>query len=216
VLAAAGRGRRAGLDIPKQFHELAGRPLLLWSLDALAAAGCRPIVVAVPPGAAADASEILGRREDVITVEGARTRQGSVLRALEHLATERVVVHDAVRPFISAVDVARVVDALRDADAAILAVPVDETLKRVDRGRVTATVARSELWRAQTPQAFKTEVLRAAHERARAEGIDATDDAALVEHHGGRIVVVEGRRDNLKLAYPEDFEIAECILRGRG
>jgi 2-C-methyl-D-erythritol 4-phosphate cytidylyltransferase len=153
--------------------------------------------------------------ERVVIAAGGSSRRASVARALEHVRSRTVVVHDAARPFVSPRAVAAVVSALEDADGAITALPVDETLKRVEDRRVLDTIDRSSLWRAQTPQAFRAGSLRAAHERAAAEGFEATDDAQLLERYGGTITVVQGTRENLKLTYPEDFVLAEAMARAR-
>jgi 2-C-methyl-D-erythritol 4-phosphate cytidylyltransferase len=212
MIAAGGRGRRTGSATLKQFQVLGGRPLITWSVDILVAFGCAPIVVVVPGDVLEQARAILEGRMVVLT-EGGESRQASVARGLALVSGARVVVHDAARPFLTAGDVHRVVDALEHADGAALALPVDETLKRVDDHMVLETVDRSRLWRAQTPQAFRTGVLRAAHRRAAEEGYAATDDAQLIERYGGDVVVVEGSRTNLKLTYPEDLALAEAILR---
>jgi len=125
---------------------------------------------------------------------------------------DAILVHDAVRPLATPELAARVLAAVAGgADGAVPSVPVVDTLKRVDGSRVTATVDRSELVAVQTPQAFRTEVLRRAH----AAGGDATDDAGLVEAAGGTVVVVEGERDNLKVTWPEDLAVAEALLAAR-
>lgn len=134
---------------------------------------------------------------------------------LRSVTTETVVVHDAVRPAITPALIGRVLSALRDADAVIAAVPVDETIKRVMGSEVTSTVDRSDLWRAQTPQAFRTDVLKSAHEHAERDRLEFTDDAQIVEHYGGRVLICPGERTNLKVTWPADFEIAESLLRAR-
>jgi 2-C-methyl-D-erythritol 4-phosphate cytidylyltransferase/2-C-methyl-D-erythritol 2,4-cyclodiphosphate synthase len=199
--------------ILKQLRHLGGRVLIAYSLDALSDAGCEPIVVVVPSGSEEDFAPLSGW-VGVRVVTGGVTRQQSVARGLEVVTTERVVVHDAVRPFVTAVDVRRAAAALEQADGAVTAVPVDETLKRVEDGQIIETVDRSGLWRAQTPQAFRVDVLRAAHERAAAGSVAAGDDSVLVERYGGKVVVVRGSRRNLKLTFPEDFALAEAMMRG--
>jgi 2-C-methyl-D-erythritol 4-phosphate cytidylyltransferase len=148
-------------------------------------------------------------------VVGGDTRQQSVANGLAHITARTVVVHDAARPLVTPRLIERVVAALEDVDGAIAAVPVGETVKRAEAGHVTATIDRSALWLAQTPQAFRTEVLAAAHERASADGFLSTDDAQLVERYGGRVAVVESSPANLKITYADDFVIAEAILAGR-
>jgi 2-C-methyl-D-erythritol 4-phosphate cytidylyltransferase/2-C-methyl-D-erythritol 2,4-cyclodiphosphate synthase len=195
---------------------LAGRPLIGWSIDLFRTAGCSPIVLVVPPGIPeAVLTPTIGSATDVLVAEGADTRQGSVTNGLALAASERVVVHDAARPFATPELVLRSLAALEGYDGAVVAVPLADTLKRVDGRRVLETVPRAGLWRAQTPQAFRTEALQTAHERAAAEGFDATDDAQLVERYGGTVAVVEGSSSNIKLTYPEDFVFAEALLAAR-
>lgn len=212
ILAAAGSGERFGSL--KQFHALAGKPLLSWSVDALRSAGCSPVIVVVPPEQTERARSQVGATE-VVLVPGAEVRQRSVRAGLAHVHSDLVVVHDAARPFVSPELVVRVMAAVTEAEGAIAAVPVDETIKRVEDSRVTETVDRARLWRAQTPQAFRTEALRTAHERAESEGHLATDDAELVERYGGTIAIVDGSRSNLKITFPEDLELAEAIAEAR-
>lgn len=125
----------------------------------------------------------------------------------------RVVVHDAARPLAGRDLVRSVLDALDDADACVPAVPVGETLKRVEDGRVADTISRDRLVVAQTPQAFQSERLMDAHRRAQAEGVEATDDAELIERYGGLVIVVEGSRRNLKLTFRDDIAVAEAMIR---
>ena len=131
---------------------------------------------------------------------------------LEGIESEHVVIHDGARPLASTSLVHRVVEALSHHEAAVAAIPLDETVKLVSGEDVVTTIDRSGLWAVQTPQAFLTSVLRAAHERAIADEYTATDDAGLVERYGGRVCVVRGARTNIKLTYPEDFELAEALL----
>ena len=150
---------------------------------------------------------------EVDVVEGGETRQDSVGNGLAHVATSRVVVHDAARPFFEQEIVDATLRALDEADAAVPVLPIPETVKKVDGSFVSVTVDRSDLALAQTPQAFRTDVLRAAHTRARAEGFVGTDDAQLVERYGGDVAVVPGSRRNIKVTYPEDFALAEAMMR---
>ena len=211
IVAAGGRGERARGARLKQFQKLGGRPLISHSLDVLAEAGCDPIIVVVPEDSLAAATRLLGG--GVTLVAGGASRRESVRNGLSHVTTEHVVVHDAVRPFVSSRMIECTLASLADADGAIVATPLDETLKRVEGDTVEETVSRAHLWLVQTPQSFRSEALRSAHDRAAAEGLEATDDASLIERYGGRVVVVHGSRANIKLTYPEDFTIAEAILR---
>ena len=224
IVAAGGRGERArgGLGRTagrkrgatlKQFQELGGRPLIAWSLDVIVTAGCEPIVVVVPPESIPEARSLLG--DGVVVVAGGASRQESVRNGLAQVSTVNVVVHDAARPFVTPEMIERTVASLEDAEGAIVATPLDETLKRVEGDLVADTVTRAHLWRVQTPQSFRTQVLKDAHDKAADEGFEVTDDASLVERYGGRVVVVHGTRANIKLTYPEDFVIAEAMIKGR-
>jgi len=220
LIVAAGSGERLGVGRPKALVELAGRPMLDWSLQALAASPeIEQVVVALPVGSGLP--QVSG--EGVIGVEGGATRSESVRCALE-VAQEgdTVLVHDAARPLLTPAIVRQVLAALAadaDADAAIAAAPVTDTIKRVaDHGGVLETLDRSSLWAVQTPQVFRREALeRALAQPAEVLG-EATDDAWLVERAGGRVVVASVAAENLKVTTPLDLEIAGELLwrRARG
>jgi 2-C-methyl-D-erythritol 4-phosphate cytidylyltransferase len=217
LIVAAGSGERLGAGRPKALVELAGRPMLDWSLRALAASPeIEQVVVALPAGAGLP--ELSGER--VIGVEGGATRSESVRCALE-IAQEGdpVLVHDAARPLLTPAIVRQVIVALAadvDADAAIAAAPVTDTIKRVaDHGGVLETLDRSSLWAVQTPQVFRREALeRALAQPAEVLG-EATDDAWLIERAGGRVVVAPVAAENLKVTTPLDLEIAAELLSRR-
>lgn len=213
ILAAGGRGERAATL--KQFRALGGRPLICWSLDVLAEAGCDPLVVVAPFDQIDTARQAVGRR-DIVCVAGGATRSESVRSGLARIEAKFVTIHDAARPFATVDMVRGTTEALKSADGAVVGLPMDETLKRAGDEAVIETVDRTNLWRVQTPQSFRTDVLKQAHEEAAAAGLAATDDAQLVERVGGRVVIVPGSRLNLKLTYPEDFALAEAILATRG
>lgn len=203
VVVAAGRADRFGRA--KQYEPLGGRRVLDWSLDA-ARSACDGLVLVVPETAAERAEAAA----DVV-VTGASTRSGSVRRGLAAVPVDAqvVVVHDAARPLAGASLFRSSVEAVREgADGALCALPVGDTLKRVEGTLVVETVERRGLWAVQTPQAFRAPVLRRAH----AAESDATDDGALVEALGGRVVVVEGDPRNLKLTRPGDLVVAEALL----
>jgi 2-C-methyl-D-erythritol 4-phosphate cytidylyltransferase len=194
IVVAAGTGQRFGR--PKQFEMLGDRRVVDWSVD-VARAASDGVVVVLPPGHGG--------------VEGGTTRSESVRNGLARVpdGADIVCVHDAARPFASSTLFTRVIAAVEEgADAAIPALAVADTIKEIDTdGVVVRTHQRDRLVAVQTPQAFRAATLRAAHER----GGDATDDAALVEAIGGRVVVVEGDPENRKLTVPDDLEWA----RGR-
>ena len=206
IVVAGGRGSRYGRA--KQLDELAGRALIDWAVDALRPV-CAGVVAVLEPGLVDGAA--VGA--DVV-VAGGETRAASVRAGLAAVPGDAqvILVHDAVRPLATPALAARVLAAVEGgADGAVPAVPVVDTLKRVDGPTVVATVDRSDLVGVQTPQGFRADVLRRAH----AGGGDATDDAGLVEAAGGTVVVVEGERDNLKVTWPEDLAVAEALLAAR-
>jgi 2-C-methyl-D-erythritol 4-phosphate cytidylyltransferase len=176
-------------------------------------AGCAPIVVVLPVDALDEGKARIGAANEVIITAGGDTRQQSVARGLAYVDTEKVVVHDAARPFATDAMVRAVLEELREVDAAITAIPVSDTVKRASEGTVENTVRREDLYLSQTPQAFNTEVLRLAHRRAEEEGYSASDDAELVERYGGKVRFVPGSRLNLKITSAADFQLAESIAR---
>ena len=183
----------------------------------LAEAGCDPLVVVAPKEDADRTRSLLSELPgdlSFVVVDGGSTRQASVANGLTQVDSEVVLVHDAARPFAPVQLALEVLKAIEAAEGAIPAVPVDETIKRVDGRSVVETIDRSMLCRVQTPQAFRTVALADAHRRSRSDGFDATDDAQLIENYGGRVVVVRGTRTNIKLTYPEDFDLAEAIAGG--
>jgi len=214
VVAAAGSGERLGAGGPKAFVPLAGRAMVEWSIAALrAAAGVRSIVVACPPG---HVHELGGR--DLGVVEGGAARSQSVANALEAVGTDLVVVHDAARPLLTPQLVEGVVGTLAadpEADGAIAATPVVDTIKRAADRVVGATVDRASLWAAQTPQAFRVEALRRALAGDPGLVAAATDEAMLVEAAGGRVLIHPAPPGNLKVTTPTDLKLAELLLAER-
>jgi 2-C-methyl-D-erythritol 4-phosphate cytidylyltransferase len=213
IVVAGGAGTRFGQ--PKQFADLAGRPVVEWSVRA-----CRSVcdtVVLVLPAGHLDLARSAGLYCADLVVAGGPTRADSVRSGLRAVPADAdvVVVHDAARPLARAELFSRVLGALDDgAPAAVCPVAVTDTVKRVrpsGAGQVVAeTLRREELVSVQTPQAFRADVLRRAHEGAP----DATDDAALVEAAGGTVVVVAGDPDNLKLTTPADLARAVLLVGG--
>ncbi len=210
ILVAAGSGSRFGGETPKQFLSLAGKPVIRHAAEALL-----PHVTALQPvGDAAPISAALAGLDIMPPVPGGATRQASVAAGLEALAAfapDVVLVHDAARPVLPAGTVPALLEALRTHDGAIPAVPVADTLKRVAGGRITGTVPRDGLFRAQTPQAFRYALLRSLH----ANGDPAaTDDASLLEAAGHPVAIVPGAEDNIKLTYAEDQVRLERAMLG--
>jgi 2-C-methyl-D-erythritol 4-phosphate cytidylyltransferase len=211
VIAAAGSGERLGAGGPKVFVELAGRPLLDWSLDAFrAASSIAEIVVAAPPG---DEDAVAER--GVLAVAGGEHRSESVANAVELCGEEIVVVHDAARPLVSPDLIDAVVDRLasdQEAAGVIAAAPVTDTIKHVSAaGEVQRTLDRDGLWAVQTPQAFRAGALREALSDLESLA-EATDDAMLVERRGGRVLVHPSPPENIKVTTPLDLRVAELLL----
>ena len=209
IITAAGRGLRAGGDLPKQWQILAGRPVVAHALAAFA--GMARVLVVHPE----DRGLAEGLGLDVLIVEGGASRAQSVRNALEALAgrgISRVLIHDGARPLVSEAVIAAVIAALDQAEGAAPALAVSDALWRGAAGLVAGTVAREGLFRAQTPQGFRFDAILAAH---RAHPGEAADDVAVARAHGLDVVIVAGDEDNLKLTFPGDFAKAEAILKGR-
>jgi 2-C-methyl-D-erythritol 4-phosphate cytidylyltransferase/2-C-methyl-D-erythritol 2,4-cyclodiphosphate synthase len=207
ILVAGGSGQRAGG--PKQWRPLAGRPLLRWAAEGLLG-GVERLVAVVPAGEEARGRDALAGLPVEAVVAGGATRTASVAAGLQALAPDPprvVLVHDAARPFVGRRHIARLLEALEEADGAVPALPVADTLKRGANGLVVETASREGLYRAQTPQAFRWEAVVAAYRGAD----EASDDAALVERAGGRVALVPGDPLLFKLTYPEDFAMAEAL-----
>ena len=222
IVVAAGGGQRLGQSIEKPYVELEGRPLVWHCLKTLDGPGLfdQRIVVVAPGSEARFRGDILARfplEHAVEIVTGGESRQESVYRGLAAVSEEidLVAIHDGARPLIDEDTVRATFGACQGVDGALVALPVHDALKRVEGDLVVEDVARAGLWRAQTPQTFWTKVIRAAHEAARAEGIEALDDAALVTRRGGRVRVIQGTKINLKITVPEDLRLAALLLRVR-
>jgi 2-C-methyl-D-erythritol 4-phosphate cytidylyltransferase/2-C-methyl-D-erythritol 2,4-cyclodiphosphate synthase len=214
VVVAAGSGSRAGE--PKQWRLLGGRAVVRWSVEALLAAGAGRIAVVIPPGEDNRAQAALAGLDRVILVSGGAARIDSVRNGLEALADrapEAVLVHDAARPFVTVAHVRRLIEALNEADGALPALAVADTLKRAADGKVTQTVPREGLWRAQTPQAFRWAALIDAY-AAWPTNAEPTDDASMVERAGGVVRLIPGDPRLMKLTYPEDFAMADSLAGG--
>ena len=223
IIAAAGLGTRMQQDTPKTYLQLAGKPILIHTLEVFEKVpDVNEVLVVVHP------EDLEFCQEEVIDayplkkvlrlVPGGKERQDSVYNALKVLKKEDaeldvILVHDGVRPLVDPAQVRKVVAAARRHGAAILGIPCQDTLKRVNsKGIVVDTVDREELWQVQTPQAFQAALLWRAYQEAMNRGFYATDEAALVEALGETVVVVPGTCLNLKITTPDDLKMAEAIL----
>ncbi|WP_354297831.1 bifunctional 2-C-methyl-D-erythritol 4-phosphate cytidylyltransferase/2-C-methyl-D-erythritol 2,4-cyclodiphosphate synthase [Phenylobacterium koreense] len=213
VIVAAGASTRAGPGAPKPWRSLGGRPVISWSIQALATAGAQEIVVVTTADRLEPTNGLLVGTPGARAVIGGATRAKSVQAGLSELVSDAqtpVLVHDAARPFVKPTHVTALLTALIENDGAAPAVPVADTLKR-GGPTVTGTVSRENLWRVQTPQAFRLGYLRDAYEAWPADE-EPTDDASVVEHFGGRVFLTPGDPMLMKLTYPEDFEMAERLI----
>jgi 2-C-methyl-D-erythritol 4-phosphate cytidylyltransferase len=213
LIPAAGSGTRLGGEL-KQFRRLGGRPLVVQSLLAFQRhPEVSHLVVAVPDDHLAYLEQevrMAGITKPVDVVKGGETRQNSVAAALGilPLSVQTVLVHDAVRPFIHAREISAVLEGVRKYGAAALAIPVTDTLRRVDKDCYGETVSRAGLYRMQTPQGFRRSIFEEAHREAARRNIHATDDVALVMELGFPVHMVEGSSANFKITTADDWELA--------
>lgn len=226
ILPAAGLGTRMGAGAPKQFLELDGVPILILTLRRIAAC---PLVTSIIIASRADEiprlESLIGKEkfpQPVRVVKGGDTRQESVGQALQTVPddTDLILVHDAVRPFVTTDQIARVIEEARRCKAAILGIPAMDTVKEVKRASlpedvalITATVPRERVVLAQTPQVFEAKLLKEAFAQAMAEGINASDEAGLIEKLGHDVHVVLGAERNLKITKPSDMDLARFYLQ---
>lgn len=213
VIVAAGASTRAGPGAPKPWRTLGGRPILTWSVEALAKAGAVEIAVVVAADRLEAAAALLVEYPAAKAVVGGANRAQSVQRglaALESPADAPVLIHDAARPFVSSVHIQVLLSALADHDGAVPALPVADTLKR-GGPTISETVSREGLWRVQTPQAFRLGLLREAYAAWPADA-EPTDDASVVERLGKSVAMTAGDPLLMKLTYPEDFAMAERFV----
>ena len=220
IIAAAGRGTRLGGERAKQFLELAGKPVIIHTLEKFErCAEIQEVIVVLPAGDAADFLAQAGRyglRKLARVVAGGATRAESVrcgLQAVRAATAGVVAVHDGVRPFVTPEEIGRTVRAAEEFGAAILAAPAVDTIKEVEEDGVVRTLERARLRRALTPQCFRYELLRRAYEQQAELVAAATDDSSLVEALGAPVRVVEGDARNIKITRPEDVALAEILLK---
>lgn len=218
IIAAAGAGRRMKADRPKQLFLLHNTPILIYTIRKFDA--CRVVdnvIVAAPRESVDEIRSLVseaGFSKPISVIQGGDRRQDSVAMALQHLSPEVtvVLVHDAVRPFVSVEEIEAVVQKAEEHGAAILAVPIVDTVKQVEKDLVDATLAREHLVLAQTPQAFRIEILREAFEGAKKDEYYGTDESSLVERLGRPVSIVRGSERNIKITRPTDLVLARVLL----
>lgn len=217
IVLAAGQGKRMKAGRNKQFLTIQNVPLIIHTLQKFEQdPWCSGIVLVVNKKEVAIFEELLTeypiQKVQSLTV-GGDERQHSVYNGLKSLKqAQMVLIHDGARPFVQQNTIHELVEKAASDKAAVLAVPVKDTIKRVEQGTVIETVERSSLWAIQTPQAFLFDVVMDAHEKAKTNEYLGTDDASLVEKAGQKVSIVEGNYDNIKLTTPEDLLYAEAIL----
>ncbi len=220
IVVGAGEGQRMSGRGRKQFAKIGGKPLMAYTIEIFEASpAVDHIVIVVPRDSVEFAKEEIveacsfKKVRDV--VYGGETRQQSVQAGLKMLKdkTRWVIIHDGVRPLVSEIMIKRVLDAAQNTGAAISGVAARETIKQVESGQIVGTLDRRLLWLAQTPQCFRYDIITSAHKRAAGDRFAATDDAALVEKYGTKVVVAVGSYSNLKITSPEDLPLFEYFLK---
>ncbi len=220
IIAAAGQGVRMGGSKPKQFCEIGAKPILVYTLEKFC--HCQlvdRIIIVVPERWTSLVQDNILKRwpisKNYQVIAGGATRQDSVFRALQFVAErdEIIVIHDAVRPLLSLNLLNEVIAKGRETGAAVVAVPAYDSIKIVADSQIQHTISRDSAWLIQTPQVFHRDIIVTAYRQAYQHGISATDDSALVELLGQPVSVVTGSRQNFKITTPEDFELAELLLK---
>lgn len=221
VIPAAGQGKRMKAGRNKQFIDLMGSPVIVRTLRVFDEhPNCQKIILAVSKEDRHLFLETLGKESfstPIHIVNGGVERQQSVyegIKAVHHI--DMVLIHDGARPFITHTQINRLIKEAASGGAAVVAVPVKDTIKRVKDHTVIETIDRASLWAVQTPQAFRLSLIMEAHCRAEKEGWVATDDASLVEKIGTKVSIVEGSYTNIKLTTPDDLLVAKAIIEAEG
>ncbi|MBA2876787.1 2-C-methyl-D-erythritol 4-phosphate cytidylyltransferase [Thermaerobacillus caldiproteolyticus] len=217
VIPAAGQGKRMKAGMNKQFIELHHQPIIVHTLKVFEQDDwCQGIIVVINEAEREQFHTLFEQfpiKKVVSMVSGGAERQHSVYNGLKAVKnSEIVLIHDGARPFITMEKIHELVKEAEEHGAAILAVPMKDTVKRAFDGFVAETVERSSLWAVQTPQAFRISLVLEAHEQARKDGYVGTDDASLVERMGKKVKIIEGDYRNIKLTTPDDLLFAEAIL----
>ena len=215
IIMAGGSGDRFGREGGKQLVEIAGKPMLTWSAESFDAVGDVGLIIVVCPEERHE--EYLKHAIDpfpfvtpIVVAPAGPTRQESAFSGLEYVPDEfeYVAMHDGARPLVTPETIAHTINVVKgnpDCDGAIVAMRAVDTLKVVEDGVIAGTPDRNVFWQAQTPQVFRTGIIRRAHAAALSDGFVGTDDSSLIERLGGRVLVVQGSRDNFKLTNPDDY-----------
>lgn len=222
IIPAAGQGKRMGAGKNKQFLQIGNKPLIIQTIEAFAEdEWCKQIILVGNEKELDDMHYLVdqfGLIKPIIIIAGGKERQQSVYHGIKVLDDKEqiVLIHDGARPFITQEIIHEVVLKADETGAAIVAVPVKDTIKKVEQQVVVETLERSGLWAVQTPQAFRLSIVKAAHDKAEANGLNGTDDASLVEMAGQAVHIVQGSYFNIKITTPEDLVLAEAIIKSEG
>jgi len=218
IIAAAGFGRRMKADRPKQLLALNGIPIIIHTIRKFDISRVIDyIIVTAPRESVMEVNELVKSadfQKPVIVVQGGERRQDSVASGLNHLqpGTDIVAVHDGVRPFVSTDDIENAVRQAERTGAVVLAVPIVDTVKQVEKDVIESTLTREHLVLAQTPQVFRTEILKQAFDRATKDEYYGTDESSLVERLGHPVAIVRGSERNIKITRPSDLSLARAFL----
>lgn len=219
IIVAAGEGKRFGGNVPKQFLEISGKPLIIHTIERFEDCSEIDQIVLVLPAAQTESflssSKKYNLKKIKNVIAGGKARAESVwngLSAIDSESAEIVAVHDGARPLVTVAEISACVEKARETGAACLVAPITDTIKEVAEGKITQTIDRSRLRRALTPQCFRYEILLQAFEE-KIPGEAATDESFLVEKSGVAVSIVEGSPKNIKITHPEDFAIAEIFLK---
>lgn len=215
ILLAAGVGKRAKLNLPKQFYKINGKPFLVYSMEKLLKCeAVSRLIVTCQPEYMQEYQRYVEEYDirNIVYVEGGATRQESVYNALQHVTSHKVMIHEAARPLISEEFIQEVVEASKNEDAVVPTIPIKFTVSRGGQ-YMTGELVRDELHNIQLPQVFTTSLLKAFHEKAKQEDYNSTEDGSLFFHYGGKVRFVEGRESNIKITTPLDIELVNKLLK---
>ena len=219
VIVAAGSGTRMGTQIPKQFLEVMGKPILAHTVDKFQNNDAISEIVIVTSEAyipfCGNMVKEYGFDKVKAIVIGGATRQMSVMNGISQIGddVDNVFIHDGARPLVSHRVITKCAETLREVSACAVGVPMKDTIKYSENGEyIDRTVDRSRLWQIQTPQCFSVKLITECHKKASQEGFEATDDCMLMEHYGERVALVEGDYENIKITSPQDIYVMEGLL----
>ncbi|TRX66237.1 2-C-methyl-D-erythritol 4-phosphate cytidylyltransferase [Carboxylicivirga sp. M1479] len=214
ILLAAGVGKRAKLDFPKQFYKINGKPFLVYSMERLLSCSAVTRILVTCQSEYMDEYKRYVDEYDIQNIEyviGGATRHESVFNALQQVNTAKVMIHEAARPLISKEFVQEIVDASTNEDAVVPTIPIKFTVSK-GGDYMTGELNRNELHNIQLPQVFTSSLLKEFHEKAKKDQLQATEDGSLFFHYGGKVRFVEGRESNIKITTPLDVELVNKLL----